>query len=45
VVIAACLGDLSQVQSYQFHGDRQQIRIASSEAAIALVEELLERAR
>jgi nicotinamide-nucleotide amidase len=44
VFIAACLGDLSQVQSYQFHGDRQQIRIASSEAAIALVEEFLKSA-
>lgn len=45
VFIAACLGDLSQVQSYQFLGDRQQIRLASSEAAMTLVEELLERAR
>lgn len=45
VFIAACLGDISQVKSYKFHGDRQQIRLSSTEAAIELVEDLLKRAR
>ena len=42
VFIAACWGGSSLARGYHFDGDRQQIREASSHAAIELVFELLQ---